>query len=136
MELETGFRMRARTARVKGQLPHFDCDNSLGHERDPAGRGGLRGGPKLSSIHSTGRSRVAPQEGVYVIEIFGMSAGVLIMNGFRLVFRAAHRAFRELDESYFSSVAHAEREVHLTWTRFQHRSCANNTIRQPRPVSF
>ena len=68
------------------------------------------------------RSGIAPKESAYLIEIFGMSAGVLVMHGSRFVFRAAHRAFRELDESQFSNAAHAERAVYSSWTRFQHRA--------------
>ena len=66
-------------------------------------------------------SGIVPKGSAYLIEIFGLSAGVLVRDGTRLVFRAAHRAFRELDESRFSSAAHAEKAVLSSWTRFQHR---------------
>ena len=69
-----------------------------------------------------GGSGIAPRESTYLIEIFGMSAGVLVKDGTRFVFRAAHRAFWELDENRFSSAADAERAAHSSWTRFQHRS--------------
>ena len=68
-----------------------------------------------------GNSGIAAKQSAFLIEIFGMPAGVLVMDGTRFVFRAAHRAFRELDESRFSSAAHAERAVYSSWTRFQHR---------------
>jgi hypothetical protein len=68
-----------------------------------------------------GDSGIASKQSAFVIEIFGMSAGVLVRDGTRFVFRSAHRAFRELDDSRFSSAAHAERAVFSSWTRFQHR---------------
>jgi hypothetical protein len=76
-------------------------------------------------------SAIVPKESAYLIEIFGLSAGVLVMDGTRFVFRAAHRAFWELDEIRFSSAAHAERAAHSSWTRFQHRSRPG--IRSGRP---
>ena len=78
-----------------------------------------------------GRSGIAPKESAFLIEIFGMSAGVLVMDGTRFVFRAAHRAFWELDETRFSSAANAERAAHSSWMRFQHRS--RSGIRSGRP---
>jgi hypothetical protein len=67
------------------------------------------------------RLPVASEVTAFVIEIFGISAGVLVMSRPGFLFRAAHSAFVELDGSCFRSVAHAERAVHSQWTRFQHR---------------
>jgi hypothetical protein len=133
MELETASRMRMRVAApLNGQLWH-PRDSS----KNDAGRGRVVAGVTSSSIRANPRSLhpeatpahrvaisksgIAPKEKVFLLEIFGMPVGVLVMDGSRFVFRAAHRAFRELDESRFSSAAHAERAVYSSWTRFQHR---------------
>ena len=134
MELETASRMRMRAAApLNGQLwhpgPHDSAENDAGR--------GMAAGARPSSIRAdrwslhleampltalrSGESG-APKASAFLIEIFGMPAGVLVMDGTRLVFRAAHRAFRELDERCFRSAAHAERAVYSSWTRFQHRS--------------
>ena len=136
MELENASRMRMRTAAAPdGQLWHPGSQDA---SEDGANRGRRGGGVTPSSIRADRsslhaeamparrvairNSGIAPKQSAFVIEIFGMSAGVLVMDGTRLVFRAAHRAFRELDDRCFSSAAHAERAVYLSWTRFQHRS--------------
>jgi hypothetical protein len=135
MELENASRMRMRpTTSPNGRLWHPDPRESSKNDAD---RGGMAAGARPSSIgadrwslHSEamparrpaiGNSGIAPKPSALVIEIFGMSAGVLVMDGTRLVFRSAHRAFRELDESRFGSAVHAERAVFSSWTRFQHR---------------
>ena len=136
MELETASRMRMRAAALPdGQLWHPGPHDSSGND---AGLGRTVGGVTPSAIRADRRSRhpeamparrvaiansgIAAKESAFLIGIFGMSAGVLVMDANRFVFRAAHRAFRELDESRFNSAAHAERAVHSCWTRFQHRS--------------
>jgi Potassium-transporting ATPase A subunit len=136
MKPKTASQMRMRTAALLGgQLWRPDLHDS---SENDAGRGCRNGGVKVSSIRAgdrssdpeavparraaIGRSVIAPKESAYLIEIFGMSAGILIMNGTRFAFHAAHRAFRELDGSCFSSAARAERAAHLSWMRFQHRS--------------
>lgn len=145
MELDTGSRMYMRVAALLNSPPgHPGPYNPF--END-AGRGGTNGNVTASSVRAgnrsphpgavpangvaIGKSGMAPKESAYLIEIFGMSAGVLVMDGTRFVFRAAHRAFWELDESRFSSAAHAERAVYSSWTRFQHRSRPG--IRSGRP---
>src|SRR5512147_1328068 len=140
MELENASRMRMRTAAApNGQLWHPGPQDA---SEDGANRGRRGGGVTPSSIRADrlslhpeamparrvaiGNSGIAPKQSAFVIEIFGMSAGVLVVDGTCLVFRAAHRAFRELDESRFSSAAHAERAVFSSWTRFQHRCRPDN----------
>lgn len=98
--------MRA-DASLTGQLPHPSREDASANDT-PAHR------------PATGRSPVATQDGAYLIEIFGLAAGVLVKDGSR--FRSVHKAFAELDDSCFSSASHAERAVHSSWTRFRHRS--------------
>jgi hypothetical protein len=135
MELETASRMRMRAAApLNGQPWQPGPQDAAENDAD---RGGTATGARPSSIRAgrrsahpeavpdqrvaIGNSGIAPKAGAFLIEIFGMPAGVLVMDGTRLVFRAAHRAFRELDERCFRSAAHAEGAVHSSWTRFQHR---------------
>ena len=136
MEMENTFRMRMRTAALPTAQPwHPGPHDSSMNGADRARTGGsvtpsairARHGshhPEAMPAHpgAIKESAIVPIGSAYLVEIFGLSAGVLVRDGTRLVFRAAHRAFRELDESRFSSAAHAERAVYSSWTRFQHRS--------------
>jgi hypothetical protein len=140
MELENAYRMRMRRAVLpNGQLWHPGPQDSSENGANRSRRGDgvtpsfiradcLSFHPEAMRARrvAIGNSGIAPKQSAFVIEIFGMSAGVLVMDGTRLVFRAAHRAFRELDESRFSSAAHAERAVFSSWTRFQHRCRPGN----------
>ena len=133
MPLDTASRIRRRTAALLNDQPwhprpHESSENDAGRGRTAVAssiRAGSRSPqPQAMPAHlgAIEESAIAPKESAYLIEIFGLSAGVLVMHGSRFVFRAAHRAFWELDETRFSSAAHAERAAHLSWMRFQHRS--------------
>ena len=140
MELKTASRMRVRAAApVNAQLWHPGPQGVSENDADRGRRGGgvapasdraddWSSHPEAMPAHpgAIKASGIVPKGSAYLIEIFGLSAGVLVRDGTRLVFRAAHRAFRELDESRFSSAAHAERAVFSSWTRFQHRCRPGN----------
>ena len=123
MEMENTFRMRMLTAALPTAQPwHPGPHDSSMNGADRARHGSHH--PEAMPAHpgAIKESAIVPIGSAYLVEIFGLSAGVLVRDGTRLVFRAAHRAFRELDESRFGSAAHAERAVYSSWTRFQHRS--------------
>lgn len=67
------------------------------------------------------KADVPPRARAYAVEIFGVSAGVLVANGNRFVFWAVDPRFWDLDQRCFTRVTQAEKAAHESWLRHQHR---------------